>query len=303
MATTPIPEPVQWKHQDQPTVSIKDIVGLTEHRVNVTALDFDILEALLRYNFMTSQQAARLWKVSLRTTNYRFRMLFQWGLVDRGVLPSKTIGGRQLVYTLSQRGYEVLKRTENSLAVAWRDDWKPKSEMGSQRLSVFHELGRNDVCIALCESAKARQHPVIDWEGSREAGQRFVANATTHEWHSIYPDAVLMLDTMQPLFIEYERSGRDSKFQQKVRTMRTYLVSQQWQTRYPREPWVIYAIPAGLGTQGVIGGSYGGMVASAGMTGARNYIIMDEDAWVDGTWTATRGDGTVGNLWEFLGVM
>lgn len=211
------------------------------------------------------------------------------------------VGGRQMVYALSRRGFEVLRRLENSLAVEWVEDWKPKSETGSQRLSVLHELGRNDVCIAICETAKARQRPVLDWEGSREGGKRFVANSTTHEWHRIYPDAVLILSNMQPLFIEYERSGRDTKFQQKVRALRAYLVSGQWQSRYPREPWVVYAIPAGVGTQGVVGGSFGGMVARAGMTGARNYLLLDEDAWTQGTWMAMTGDGKVVNFWDAIG--
>lgn len=296
-----VPQYVHWKRQGQVLVSLDDILGLTAHRSTLTDVDLAILEALLRYNFLTTHQASRLWEIPIRTIKRRFQELFHWGLVDRGPLPDDTVGGRQMVYALSRMGFEVLERSENPLALAWREDWKPKSETGSQRLSVLHELGRNDVCIAICETAKARQHPVLDWEGAREGGQRFVSNATTHEWHRIDPDAVLIMDNMQPLFIEYERSGRDSKFQKKVRMLRTYLVSGQWQPRYPREPWVVYAIPKGLGTQGVIGGSFGGMVARAGMTGARNYVLLDEESWTEGTWMAITGDGKVANFWDVIG--
>lgn len=296
-----VPQYVPWKRQGQPMVSIDDVMGLTAHRSTLTDLDTAVLEGLLRYNFLTTQQASRLWEVPIRTIKRRFQTLFQWGLVDRGSLPDDGAGRRQLVYALSRKGFEVLERSEHFLALAWRDDWKPKSETGSQRLSVLHELGRNEVCIAICETAKARKHPVLDWEGAREGGQRFVSNAATHEWHRIDPDAVLILDDMRPLFIEYERSGRDSKFQKKVRALRTYLVSGQWQTRYPKEPWVVYAIPKGVGTQGVVGGSLGGMVANAGMTGARNYVMLDEDSWTQGTWLAMTSDGKVANFWDVIG--
>ena len=291
---------IAWRRHGQPPVSLDDVMGLTSRRTSLIDLDVAILEALLRYNFLTVSQASRLWELPTRKAERQLQRLYQWGLVDRGPLPADGVGGRQMVYALSMRGFHVLERLENPLAVEWVEDWKPKSETGSRRLGVFHELGRNDVCIAICETAKARQHPVLDWEGSREGGQRFVANATTHEWHRIYPDAVLILENMQPLFIEYERSGRDSKFQKKVRTMRTYLVSGQWQTRYPREPWVVYAIPDGVGTQGVVGGSFGGMVAKAGMTGARKYLLMTEDAWTQGTWIAMTGDGKVVNFWDVI---
>lgn len=282
-------------------VTLDDIMGLTSHRSTLSEYDIRMLEALLRYNFLTSAQGSRFLEISVRVMEKRLKRLYQWGLVDRGTLPTTSAGGgRQLVYALAPRGFKVLGRLENPLAQDWADDWLPKSETGSQRLSVVHELGRNDVCIAICETAKAMGQPVLDWEGAREGGQKFIANSATHEWHRMDPDAVLILSNMQPLFIEYERSGRDSKFQKKIRAMRTYLVSRQWQARYPREPWIVYAIPEGVGTQGVVGGSYGGMVAQAGMTGARNYLMIDEEAWTRGTWMATRGDGAVMNFWDVV---
>ncbi len=292
-------ETVRWQRQGAPMANLDDLLGLTAHRTTLNHIDVQLLEALLRYNFLTAAQASRLFEGSVRWMEKRFTRLYQWGLVDRGPVGSVTTGvGRQLVYALSHRGLTLLQRLENALAREWAEDWKPKSETGSQRLSVLHELGRNDVCIALCETAKAMGHPVLDWEGAREGGQKFVANGATHEWQRIDPDAVILLHNMQPLLIEYERSGRDSKFQKKIRSLRTYLVSRQWQTRYPREPWVVYAVPSGVGTQGVIGGSYGGMVAQAGMTGARNYLILGEEAWMQGTWMAMRGDGTIVNFWD-----
>lgn len=289
---------VRWQQQGSPVVTLDDIMGLTAHRSTLSEQDIRLLEALLRYNFLTSEQASRLWESPLRTMEHRFTRLYQWGLVDRGLLAGDSPGRRRLVYALSDRGFEVLRRLDHPLARDWAEDWKPKSKTGSQRLAVGHELGRNDVCIAIAETAKAVGKPLLDWEGPREAGQKFVANSASHEWHRVDPDAVLILGNMQPLFIEYERSGRDSKFQKKIRSLRAYLVSRQWQTRYPREPWVVYAIPAGTGTQGVVGGSYGGMVVQAGMTGARNYLLLDEESWARGTWMAMRGDGTVVNFWE-----
>ena len=293
-------EMIRWQRQGSPLVTLDDVMGLTAHRRTLSETDIRLLEALLRYNFMTTAQTMRLWEVPLRRVERWFQRLYQWGLVDRGVLPQEAAGGRTLVYALSDRGFAVLKRLENPLARDWAEDWRPKSDTGSQRLSVLHELGRNDVCIAICETAKAMGKPVLDWEGARESGQKFVANTVAHEWQRIDPDALIVLGNAQPLLIEYERSGRDSKFQKKIRSMRTYLVSRQWQTRYAREPWIVYAIPAGLGTQGVIGGSYGGMVVQAEMTGARNYLLLDEDAWTQGTWMAMKGDGSLVNFWSVV---
>lgn len=293
-------EMITWQRQTAALVSLDDIMGLTSARSTLSALDIRFLESLLRYNFMTGAQACRLWAVPTRTMDYCVKRLYHWGLVDRGRLPSSSRGGHQWVYALSARGFTVLQRLEYSLAQDWASDWVPKSVSGSQRLSLIHELGRNDVCIAIAETAAARGKPLLDWEGSREAGQKFVANSLTHEVHRIYPDAVLILSSMQPLFIEYERSGRGTKFQKKIRTIRAYLASQQWRSEYPREPWIVYAVPAGTGTQGVVGGSYGGMIVQAGMTGARNYLLLDEDAWTQGTWLATRSDGSVINFWEAI---
>ena len=294
-------EMIRWQRQGSPLVTLDDVMGLTAHRSTLSETDIRLLEALLRYNFMTTAQAVRLWESPLRTVEHQCKRLYQWGLIDRGMLPGNTAGRPSFVYALSTRGFGVLKRLDHPLAQDWVEDWRPKSETGSQRLSVLHELGRNDVCIAICETAKAMGKPVLDWEGARESGQKFVANAVTREWQRIDPDALIVLGNAQPLLIEYERSGRDSKFQKKIRSMRTYLVSRQWQTRYAREPWIVYAIPAGLGTQGVIGGSYGGMVVQAEMTGARNYLLLDEDAWTQGTWMAMKGDGAVVNFWTVVG--
>lgn len=261
--------------------------------------EYSILEALLRYNFMTAEHGKRLWQWDIRTTQRRYGRLHGYGLVVRGyVNEAGKVGRPQTVYTLSQAGFEVLRRNGHVLAEEWADDWKPKNETGSQKLSVLHELGRNDVCIAILETARALGLAVVDWEGPREGTQKFLADATNHEWQRIEPDSVILLDRWQPLLIEYERSGRDSKFHKKVRAMRTYLLGKHWQTRYPREPWIVYAIPSGTGTQGLVSGSYGGMVLQAGMAGARHYVFLDDEAWERGTWLATLGDGTVTRLWD-----
>lgn len=289
---------IRWYHNDMPEFSIEDIMGLTRRQKVLSEQDMQILEGLLRYNFFTTEQVSRLWLISLRMAEKRMARLYQWGLVDRGSIPASHGGRPHWAYALSARGFDVLVRTDHTLAREWTEDWRPKSETGSQRVSTLHELGLNDVCIAICETAKALGRPVVDWEGSREAGQKFVANKVTHEWQRIDPDAVILLDQSQPLMIEYERSGRDTKFHKKLRAMRSYLVGRQWQTRYPREPWVVYAIPAGTGTQGVVGGSFGGMALRAELSGARNYLLLDEDSWVNGTWTAMTGDGTLVNFWD-----
>lgn len=293
---------VRWQPRtSEPSTSLDELVGSRPSRHILTELDWQVLDALLRYNFMTAEQCHRWGEWSLRTVQYRLGQLYRYGLVDRGYWRANGRPGRPMtVYALSRRGFDLLRRNEHSLAIDWADDWRPKSETGAQKLSVAHELGRNDVCIAIAESARARGIPVLDWEGPREATQRFVTDAARHEWHRIEPDAVMIIANWQPLFIEYERSGRDTKFQRKIRSLRAYLVSQQWKTRYPREPWVVYAIPAGLGTQGVVGGSYGGMMIQAGMTGARRYVLLDEDAWTDGTWMAMMTDGTVADFWTIV---
>lgn len=263
--------------------------------------DLAVLDALLRYNFLTPHQARRLWLWSERAAQHRLARLHRLGWADRGRAGNTAAAGRPpSVYALSQAGFDLLRQTGHALAGDWADHWRPKRATGSQKLSVIHELGRNDVCIALLETARALGIEVLDWEGPGETAQKFLADPTNHDWQRIEPDAVILLDRWQPLMIEYERSGRDSKFQKKVRALRAYLVGRHWQSRYPREPWVVYAVPSGTGTQGVLGGSYGGMALQAGMTGARNYLFLDEEAWEQGTWMATTGDGTVANFWDVV---
>lgn len=285
---------VVWQSQKSINGSLDDILGVNQGKAFLTDRDITLLETLLRYNFLTVDLAKRLWLLPTRTLSYRFKRLYDWGLIDRGSF-AKEQKKRQMVFTLSRRGFKTLIRLNNFFALLWAKDWEPRSETGSQRLSVLHELGCNEVCISLSETAQALNRPVVNWEGPRESTQRF---STPSGWHTLSPDATLTLENGQPLFIEYERSGRNSKIQSKAQLMRIYLLSGQWQERYIREPWVIYAIPLGLGTQGVVGGSYGGIIVRANMTGARNYLILDEYAWTSGTWMATKGNGTVVDLWE-----
>lgn len=290
---------VRWHSHSEPTHSVDSLLNLTTSSPALSDDDYVVLEALLRYNFMTPSQAGRLWRWATRTSQHRFSGLYHKGLLSRGsVIDPDRPGRPHQVYALTRMGFEVLRRNGHELANEWADDWNPKHETGSQKLSVIHELGRNDVCIAILETARALGLNVVDWEGPREGTQKFLADATNHEWQRIEPDSVILLDRWQPLLIEYERSGRDTKFHKKVRAFRTYLLGKHWQNRYPREPWVVYAVPSGTGTQGLISGSYGGMVLQAGMAGARHYLFLDEEAWERGTWLATLGDGTVTRLWD-----
>lgn len=292
---------ILWHAHKAPQHSINSLVGLETAKHILSYEDVQILVALLRYNFLTPEQAQRLWLWPARTAQYRLARLYRDGLAARGSLVvSDHIGRPRNVYSLTRTGFDVLLRQEHTLAVDWADDWRPKNETGSQKVSVIHELGRNDVCISMLETARALGLTVSDWEGSRESTQKFLVDATHHEWQRIEPDAVILLDNWQPLLIEYERSGRDTKFHTKVRAVRSYLIGRHWQNRYPREPWVVYAIPPGTGTQGLIAGSYGGAVVQAGMTGARHYVFLDEDAWTNGTWMATLPDGTVADFWDVI---
>lgn len=287
---------VSWQRNATPQATVDEMTGVVPSARTLDDRDVQFLEALLRYNFLTSALAKRLWQMSDKFIGGRFRRLYDWGLVNRGALSQKR-GNRKFVYSLSRQGFEVLMRIGNPFAEDWGKDWMPRSETGSQRLSVLHELGCNEVCIALGETAQALKRPVISWEGPREAVQRF---STASGWHTLSPDAILTLENGQPLFIEFERSGRDSKLYDKAKWLRIFLLSGQWQERYHREPWVVYAIPFGKGTQGVIGGSFGGSIAHAAMKGVRNYLVLDEEAWTQGTWLAFKNDGTMVNLWDVI---
>ena len=103
-------------------VSLDDMMGLTAHRSTLSDPDIRLLEALLRYNFMTAAQATRFWETPLRSMERWLKRLYQWGLVARGILPDETVGGSALVYALSERGFTVLKRLDHPLARDWAED-------------------------------------------------------------------------------------------------------------------------------------------------------------------------------------
>ncbi|MDA8207084.1 MAG: replication-relaxation family protein [Thermaerobacter sp.] len=275
--------------------------------------DFDILIAALRYNYLTPRQVAQFTQSNLRGIQRRLNQLHAIGLLDRtrysyrqdpyakvrknGDIITLYRPVNESVYALSPLGMEYLVWGEEPLAIDWQDDWRPKTVGYSRKLSMGHELARNDVCLAMMAEAEQLNRPMMDWMSSREGYARLPATSNGHATH-IEPDAVLLLDTGRPLLVEYERSGRSTKYHAKIRNFRRYLAGGYWKEQYALEPWVVYAVAPGLGTQQTPKGSYNGLIEAVQSFGARRYLVLNDDAWREGQWKAANSEGRLVNFWE-----
>ena len=314
---------VLWERDPMPEVTALDLLDGRVPGYQPQDDDFDLAELALRYNYFTGTQAETLWELQYepsatparlgRRLNERLLALHRVGVLDRAWVRYRPkaamtqIGAKvksrrdfvgEWVYTLSTKGMEVLCLADNEWAVLWRADWTPKSHGHSRKLSIEHELGRNDVALALMAAAKARGRPCQEWQGPREAYHRVAPPTPGAPWQHVEPDGVILLDTGRPVLLEYERSGRADKFLRKVRAMRTYLASGAWRDRYVLSPWVVYAIPTVTRTERRYAGSFGKLAAQTRAVGAVRYLLLDEVAWDGGAWEAVDANGQYVPFWE-----
>jgi len=280
--------------------------------------DFNILEVALRYNYVTARQISLLLTndSASRDVQRRLTILLDHGLLSRAwstyrttpmpvTLRNGEIGTRvknikEYIFTISQKGFDLLLTADQPLAAEWQGNWQPKDLTPSRKNSLAHELGRNDVCLAMMRALNALGRPVADWRGPREAFHRFSPGIPGAVAQLSEPDSILLLDNGRPLFIEYERSGRIGRFHKKMIDTRNYMVSGGWKQRFGLQPWVVYAIPEGTGTQERASGSYGGLLQQAVMGNAMRYLLLDQASWESGTWDAVKADGTIGSLWKVV---
>ena len=307
----------RWERgKDADKFTVTDILSGQSSGFFLVETDFEIMTAALRYNFSTARQLVILLdgRAAKRDVQRRLAILHNYGLVERlwGIyrttpmpvsLPDGSIGTKdkrikEYIFALSQKGFDLLVRSENEYAVAWQGNWQPKAWSSSRKNSLMHELGRNDVCLAMLQALRVLGRPAIDWRGPREAFHRYVPPAPGAAAILAEPDSVLILDNGRPLFVEYERSGRPERFYRKLINMRTYIASNGWKQRYLGSPWIVYAIPVGLGTQKVTSGTYGGLVHQAVMGNAMRYLLLDQTSWETGSWDAVRSDGSIVSLWK-----
>lgn len=314
---------VLWERDPRPEIEVASLLDGMVQGFRWQEEDFEILDLALRYNFVTADQLVRYWKIQVvdadkdvrvrRRLNSRLSKLHAMGMLDRAWIryrfstPVAQLGGDSLtrsdfvgewVYALSAKGMEVLWRNRDENALRWRDDWQPRSLGNSYKLSVEHELGRNDVVLAILESAVARGRPCMTWLGPREAYHRIAPPTPGAPWQTVEPDGVILLDTGRPLLIEYERSGRADKFLRKVRAMRLYLAGGGWKERYSLMPWVVYAIPSTTRTERRYAGSFGDLATQTRTSGASRYLMLDELAWEGGAWEARDGKGAYVPFWD-----
>lgn len=268
-----------------------------------TERDFNILEAALRYNYLTSTQIQLLCPFGdVRSGRRRLLRLHTIGLLDRAGFAyrmggnSKRVG--EYVYALSQTGFDMLRESGTRLAREWNGDWHPRSQGESRKLSLLHELGRNDVCLAMMGVAERRGRPIVSWLGPREAFHRVPPPTPGAQGQRIEPDSALILDTGRPLLIEYERSGRPDRFHEKLLNMRRYVSGEAWRERYLQRPWVVYAIPSGKGTQDRAYGTFGALAKQAKIGSAMRYLLLDDLSWTTGDWQATDSNGDLVDFWK-----
>lgn len=305
----------QWERgKDADKFSVQDMLTGKSSGFFLVEDDFAILTALLRYNFSTGRQMTMLLaeETAKRDVQRRLLVLFNNGLIERRwgmyrttpmpiTLPNGETGTRfknikEYIFALSQKGFDLLAQSEEELAVAWQANWLPKALTNSRKNSLRHELGRNDVCLAMFGALRALGRPAIDWRGPREAFHRYVPGSPGAAALMAEPDSVLILDNGHPLFLEYERSGRPERFYKKMVNMRIYIAAGGWKQRYIGRPWVVYAIPDGLGTQKR--GAYGSLLKQAIMGNAMRYLLLDQASWETGTWDAVGPDGLIVPLWK-----
>lgn len=314
---------VLWERDPKPGMSAIELLDGSAPGFRLQEEDFEILDLVLRYNFATVAQLYRYWRNQVvdidhdkrlkRRLTGRVTLLHAQGLLDRAWIryrpktPVAQLGGTTLtrkdfvgewVYALSVKGMDVLWHNGDDNAQRWRDDWQPRSLGQSYKLSIEHELGRNDVALALLEAASARSRPCAAWLGPREAYHRIAPPTPGAPWQTVEPDGVILLDTGRPLLLEYERSGRADKFLRKVRAMRLYLASGGWKERYALAPWVIYAIPSVTRTERRYAGSFGALAAQTRTSGAPRYLLLDELAWEGDVWEARDGKGDYVPFWD-----
>lgn len=314
---------VLWERDPMPTVTALDLLDGRVPGYQPQDDDFDLAELVLRYNYFTAAQAEALWELNNTSAakprrlgirlNERLRALYSVGALDRAWVRYRPkaamtqMGNKaksrqdfvgEWVYAVSLKGMEFLCLADSEWAVQWRADWTPKSHGHSRKLSIEHELGRNDVALALMAAAAARGRPCQEWQGSREAYHRVAPPTPGAPWQHVEPDGVILLDTGRPLLLEYERSGRADKFLRKVRAMRMYLASGAWRERYVLSPWVVYAIPTVTRTERRYAGSFGDLAAQTRATGAARYLLLDEVAWEGGAWEAVDADGQYVPFWD-----
>jgi len=314
---------VLWERDPAPEVSAEALMDGDAAGFRAQEDDFDLAEFALRYNVVTAAQAEAYWALERRGRTRAARLgrhlrerlwaLHQVGLLDRAwvryrlKVPVTQLGTHGLsrqdvvgewAYALSAKGMAWLCLAENPWAVQWRDTWTPRSAGFSRKLSVEHELGRNDVALALLATAAGRGRPCVEWQGPREAVHRVAPPTPGAPWQQVEPDSVIVLDTGRPLLLEYERTGRADKFLRKVRAMRLYLASGAWKERYALPPWVVYAIPVTGRPEDRPAGSFGVLAAQTRTTGAPRYLLLDELAWAGGAWEAVDASGRTVPFWD-----
>lgn len=314
---------VLWERDPRPDVSAAALLDSSVSGFRLQEEDFWILELALRYNFVTAAQAERHQKMLLsdrdrdprlgRRLRGRLTLLHGNGLLDRAwvryrsKLPVSQLGDVSLsrkdfvgewAYALSSKGMDLLWRTQDENAVRWHDDWQPRSAGQSYKLFIEHELGRNDVALALLEASVARGRPCASWLGPRESYHRIAPPTPGASWQTVEPDGVILLDTGRPLLLEYERSGRADKFLRKVHAMRLYLAGGGWKERYTLMPWVVYAIPSTTRTERRYAGSFGELATQTRTSGASRYLMLDELSWEGGAWEARNSKGEYVPFWD-----
>ena len=280
--------------------------------------DFAILESALKYNYVTARQMSLLLTgdSASRDVQRRLTILLDHGLLSRawsayrttpmpvtledGELGTRQKNVKEYIFALSQKGFDLLAAVDHQLAVEWEGHWQSRALVPSRKNSLAHELGRNEVCLAMIRATKAFGRPIVDWRGPREAYHRFVPSAPGSSALLSEPDSILLLDNGRPLFIEYERSGRIARFHKKMMDTRNYMVAGGWKQRFGLQPWVVYAVPEGTGTQERESGSYGGLLRQAVMGSAMRYLLLDQASWESGTWDAVKADGTMTSLWKVV---
>lgn len=296
-----------WYHSPTP-VPPEELIANRIKGFKMSAHDEYILEFALRYNFATSPLMKKA-GMKQSTASVRLAKLFNLGLLDRmwhtykrgmdwSGFKERNVGG--WVYCLSQTGFDFLALSGVDPAPKWKGDWHPFSaSLGSKKLSITHELYRNNVCLGMMESGLLRDLTMY-WMGPRESYQYVPPRSPGAKPVIIEPDSVIIADGVW-LFIEYEQSGRRDRLMRKMNNVNRYMAVEGWRDQGIKiPPWIVYAVGEGRGTQNRLSGSLGGMVklASKIFYARKRYLFIDDTSWNAGSWTATDADGNRVPFWE-----
>lgn len=214
----------------------------------LTDRDINVLRGLLVNNFMLGGQimayAARLGTgfPGRKAFSSRGVRLFEHGLIGKAKIQPRDNGGPySYSYRLSAFGFKVLVYAQDEIADASQDWWTPPAFTRVGRNNPWHQAATVDLLQTLASYGDYSEKRVT-WRGPRFAGQKFSEQRGGGKKLSIFPDAVLRVNTKHTLFLEHERSFDPDKILGMLEDYKRYQAIGGWQGAYLTSPHLLFSL-------------------------------------------------------------